>query len=70
MRDKHRDIEEPDEVKISRPVLKTSRVGNNLAEFNQTSILLTVTSRHKLDGQNKHCQIARVKRSPALNHDT
>jgi hypothetical protein len=38
VRDKHQDIEEPDEVKISCPVLKTSRVGDNLAEFNQIAI--------------------------------
>ncbi|HEY9638188.1 MAG TPA: hypothetical protein V6D14_32645 [Coleofasciculaceae cyanobacterium] len=34
MRDKHQIIEEPDEVKISRPVLKTSGTGDSLAEFN------------------------------------
>ena len=28
VRDKHQVIEEPDEVKVSRPVLKTSRVGD------------------------------------------
>jgi hypothetical protein len=34
MRDKHQVIEEPDEVKVSRPVLKTSGTGDSLAEFN------------------------------------
>lgn len=34
MRDKHQIIEEPDEVKVSRPVLKTSGTGDSLAEFN------------------------------------
>lgn len=27
-------VEEPDEVKVSSPVLKTSGVGDDLAEFN------------------------------------
>jgi hypothetical protein len=27
-------VEEPDEAKVSSPVLKTSGVGDNLAEFN------------------------------------
>ncbi|WDD30682.1 hypothetical protein PQG02_18165 [Nostoc sp. UHCC 0926] len=31
--DKRRFIEEPDEVKVSRPVLKTNGVGDNLVEF-------------------------------------
>ncbi|MEI1377548.1 MAG: hypothetical protein V7K29_24495, partial [Nostoc sp.] len=30
---KRRFIEEPDEVKVSRPVLKTNGVGDNLVEF-------------------------------------
>lgn len=34
MHDKHQIIEEPCEVKVSRTVLKTSGVGDNLAEFN------------------------------------
>ncbi len=34
MRDKHQIIEEPCEVKVSCTVLKTSGVGDNLAEFN------------------------------------
>ena len=34
MHDKHQIIEEPDEVKVSRPVLKTNGVGDNLVEFN------------------------------------
>ncbi|MDH6078454.1 hypothetical protein NWP16_11520 [Chrysosporum ovalisporum FSS-45] len=34
MRDKHCIIEEPDEVKVSRPVLKTNGVGDSLVEFN------------------------------------
>jgi len=31
MRDKHLAVEEPDEVKVSSPVLKTSRSGDGLA---------------------------------------
>ncbi|MBW4607333.1 MAG: hypothetical protein KME22_08925 [Hassallia sp. WJT32-NPBG1] len=38
MRDKHQIIEEPDEVKVSRPVLKTNGVGNNLVEFNSIGV--------------------------------
>src|SRR3712207_5105460 len=34
MCNKHQITEEPDEVKVSRPVLETSRVGDSLAEFN------------------------------------
>jgi hypothetical protein len=34
MRDKHQIIEEPDEEKFSRPVLKTSEAGDSLTEFN------------------------------------
>ncbi|WP_231866946.1 transposase [Anabaena sp. 4-3] len=34
MCDKHYIIEEPDEVKVSRPVLKTNGIGDNLVEFN------------------------------------
>lgn len=34
MRDKHQIIEEPCEGKLSRTVLKTSGVGDSLAEFN------------------------------------
>jgi len=34
MRDKYRIIEEPCEVKVSRTVLETNGVGNNLVEFN------------------------------------
>jgi len=34
--DIHQIIEEPDEVKVSRPVLKTSGTGDSLAEFNNT----------------------------------
>ncbi len=34
MRDKHQIIEEPCEVKVSRTVLKTSGIGDNLAESN------------------------------------
>ncbi|MEH2320275.1 hypothetical protein [Nostoc sp.] len=40
MRDKHQTIEEPDEVKVSRPVLKTNGVGDNLVEFNNTLTLV------------------------------
>ncbi len=36
MLDKHQDIEEPCEVKVSSTVLKTNGVGDNLVEFNQT----------------------------------
>lgn len=36
MRDKHQIIEEPCEVKISRTVLKTSGIGDSLAEFNKS----------------------------------
>jgi hypothetical protein len=35
MHDKHQTIEEPCEVKTSRTVLKTSRTGDSLAEFNR-----------------------------------
>ncbi|HAX77595.1 MAG TPA: hypothetical protein DCY88_17605 [Cyanobacteria bacterium UBA11372] len=35
MCDKHCIAEEPDEVKVSRPVLKTNGVGDNLVEFNR-----------------------------------
>lgn len=41
MRDKHQTIEEPDEVKVSRPVLKTNGVGDNLVEFNTLATLST-----------------------------
>jgi transposase len=41
MRDKHQIIEEPCEVKVSRTVLKTSEIGDSLAEFN--SFLATST---------------------------
>jgi hypothetical protein len=34
MRNKHQTTEEPDEMKVSRPVLKTSGIGDSLAEFN------------------------------------
>lgn len=46
MRDKHQTIEEPDEVKVSRPVLKTNGVGDNLVEFNSLRSL--------------HCMLASV----------
>ncbi len=36
MRDKHQIIEEPNEVKVSRSVLKTSGAGDSLAEFNRS----------------------------------
>ena len=36
MRDKHQIIEEPDDAKVSRPVLKTNGVGDNLVEFNKS----------------------------------
>ena len=32
-------IEEPDEVKVSRPVLKTSGTGDSLAEFTSSQLL-------------------------------
>jgi len=35
MCDKHCIIEEPDEAKVSRPVLKTNGVGDSLVEFNR-----------------------------------
>lgn len=34
MRDKHQIIEEPDEVKVSCPVLKTSGAADSPVEFN------------------------------------
>ena len=37
MRDKHQIIEEPNEVKVSRSVLKTSGAGDSLAEFNRAT---------------------------------
>jgi hypothetical protein len=37
MRNKHQNIEEPCEAKVSSTVLKTSRDGDILAEFNQIS---------------------------------
>ncbi|MEH1871947.1 hypothetical protein [Nostoc sp.] len=37
MRDKHQIIEEPDDAKVSRPVLKTNGVGDNFVEFNTSS---------------------------------
>jgi RNA-directed DNA polymerase len=36
MRDKHQIIEEPDDAKVSRPVLKTNGVGDYLVEFNKS----------------------------------
>jgi hypothetical protein len=36
---KHQIVEEPDEVKVSRPVLKTSGAGDSLAEFNEKRVL-------------------------------
>jgi len=36
MRDKHQIIEEPCEAKVSCTVLKTSGIGDSLAEFNLT----------------------------------
>ncbi len=39
MRDKHQTIEEPDDAKVSRPVLKTNGVGNSLVEFNDFAIV-------------------------------
>ncbi|MBN3950936.1 MAG: transposase [Nostoc sp. NMS7] len=41
MRDKHQIIEEPDEVKISRPVLKINETGDSLVEFNALATLST-----------------------------
>lgn len=40
MFDKHQVTEEPDEVKVSRPVLETSGTGDSLAEFNATTSTL------------------------------
>jgi len=37
MRDQHQTIEERYEAKVSRTVLKTNGVGNNLVEFNNLS---------------------------------
>jgi dTMP kinase len=34
IREKDQTTEEPDEAKVSRPILKTSRVGDCSAEFN------------------------------------
>jgi hypothetical protein len=39
MRNKHQNIEEPCDGKLSSTVLKTSGVGDNLAEFNQFFII-------------------------------
>ncbi|MGI2904208.1 RNA-guided endonuclease InsQ/TnpB family protein, partial [Tolypothrix sp. VBCCA 56010] len=41
MRDKHQIIEEPCEGKLSRTVLKTNGVGDNLVEFNELCTLST-----------------------------
>src|ERR671911_592085 len=48
MRDKHQIIEEPCEGKLSRTVLKTSGVGDSLAEFNSL-ILGTVGGKNRMD---------------------
>jgi len=40
MRNKHQTTEEPCEVKVSRTVLKTNGVGNNLVEFNESLAIL------------------------------
>jgi hypothetical protein len=39
MRNKHRNIEEPCDGKLSSTVLKTSGIGDSLAEFNQTEAM-------------------------------
>jgi putative transposase len=43
MHDKHQIIEEPCEGKLSRTVLKTNGVGDNLVEFNRAAIQYKVT---------------------------
>ncbi|MEH2412526.1 hypothetical protein [Nostoc sp.] len=50
MRDKHQIIEEPDDAKVSRPVLKTNGIGDNLVEFNSTD-----TRRNKQKEKTGNC---------------
>ncbi|MHC5932976.1 transposase [Nostoc sp.] len=65
MHDKHQIIEEPDEVKVSRPVLKTNGVGDNLVEFNCFATLSdgrTITAPPQL-------KIAKIKLSKQQWHN-
>ncbi|MHC5825706.1 MAG: DUF4351 domain-containing protein, partial [Nostoc sp.] len=55
MRDKHQIIEEPCEVKVSRTVLKTNGVGDNLVEFNTTGECIGY-ERGKEEGQQEQAQ--------------
>jgi uncharacterized protein (DUF433 family) len=43
MRNKHRNIEEPCDGKLSSTVLKTSGIGDSLAEFNQVVKFTRIT---------------------------
>lgn len=56
MRDKHQVIEEPDEAKVSRPVLETSESREGLAEFNtypnyQTIQIIIHNRKHYLNSK-------------------
>jgi hypothetical protein len=48
MRNKHQNIEEPCDGKLSSTVLKTSGVGDNLAEFNRQLARILPTPNQRL----------------------